>query len=68
MILSKNVLLRAFEIEDALEIAQLKSSYQENKTFLFKPYLSNIQDEKEWIMNMDRNPFLGNRARRPCLF
>lgn len=52
MLESKRLILRAFEVDDAKKMQELRSDFEATKAFAGLPFPSNIESEKEWILNM----------------
>jgi RimJ/RimL family protein N-acetyltransferase len=59
MIEGKKIVLRPFEIEDAIHLQELRRDITGTKAYIGSPFPSNLESEKEWISRMypkgDRN-------------
>lgn len=52
IIKGKNIFLRAFEIDDAKWLQEIRQDFEGLKGFAGSPFPSNLESEKEWISNM----------------
>jgi diamine N-acetyltransferase len=52
MIEGKKVILRPFEVDDALNLHELRKDISGIKAYIGSPFPSNIESEKEWISKM----------------